>query len=156
MSIKNGFTIVELLIVIVVIAILASISIVAYTGIQSRANDSAVQADLGTFAKQMETQKADIGRYPGVLTSAMGFKFSKGSYGLDAQNYNVRYCYNSSTDDYILLANSKSGAYYKAQSGVVQSTAGTYGWGVCSQVGLSSTNPSQNGLQSTTWASWTN
>lgn len=37
---KLGFTIVELLIVIVVIAILASISVVAYSGIQARANDS--------------------------------------------------------------------------------------------------------------------
>lgn len=38
-----GFTIVELLIVIVVIAILATISVVAYTGIQSRANDSIIR-----------------------------------------------------------------------------------------------------------------
>ena len=34
---KSGFTIVELLIVIVVIGILAAITIVAYNGIQSRA-----------------------------------------------------------------------------------------------------------------------
>lgn len=43
---QAGFTIVELLIVIVVIAILAMISIVAYSGIQNRAYDSAVQSDL--------------------------------------------------------------------------------------------------------------
>ena len=36
---KSGFTIVELLIVVVVIAILAAISIVAYAGIQNRANE---------------------------------------------------------------------------------------------------------------------
>ena len=38
---QKGFTIVELLIVVVVIAILAAISIVAYTGITNRANTSA-------------------------------------------------------------------------------------------------------------------
>ncbi len=47
-----GFTIVELLIVIVVIAILAAISVVAYTGIQNRANDAAVKSDLANAAKK--------------------------------------------------------------------------------------------------------
>jgi general secretion pathway protein G len=38
---QTGFTIVELLIVIVVIGILAAITLVAYNGLQDRANDSA-------------------------------------------------------------------------------------------------------------------
>lgn len=41
---KRGFTIVELLIVIVVIAILAAITVVAYNGIQNRARASGAQA----------------------------------------------------------------------------------------------------------------
>ena len=47
----NGFTIVELLIVIVVIAVLAAITIVAYNGIQARANQSKMQADLSQIKK---------------------------------------------------------------------------------------------------------
>lgn len=47
---SSGFTIVELLIVIVVIAILAAISVVAYNGVQVRAND----AKMGTAANQVE------------------------------------------------------------------------------------------------------
>lgn len=39
---RRGFTIVELLIVIVVIAVLAAITIVAYNGIQQRANNTAI------------------------------------------------------------------------------------------------------------------
>ena len=40
---QKGFTIVELLIVIVVIAILATITIVAYNGVSQRAKESATQ-----------------------------------------------------------------------------------------------------------------
>jgi prepilin-type N-terminal cleavage/methylation domain-containing protein len=47
----RGFTIIELLVVIVVIAILAAISIVAYTGIQTQAQASSVVAGL----KQIDT-----------------------------------------------------------------------------------------------------
>lgn len=47
----SGFTIVELLIVIVVIAILAAISVVAYNGIQTRARDAARDTALSTLKK---------------------------------------------------------------------------------------------------------
>lgn len=61
---RSGFTLVELLIVIVVIAILASISIVAYQGIQSRARDTQRLQDVKTIAKAMEMYYADKGVYP--------------------------------------------------------------------------------------------
>ena len=49
---QSGFTIVELLIVIVVIAILAAISIVAYNGIQARSNTAAAESAADTVAKK--------------------------------------------------------------------------------------------------------
>lgn len=60
----SGFTIVELLIVIVVIAILAAISIVAYSGITARANDSQRMSDLAAINKALALYKADHGSYP--------------------------------------------------------------------------------------------
>jgi len=62
---KNvGFTIVELLIVIVVIAILAAISIVAYNGIQQRARDTQRSSDISGIVKGLELYYIDKGTYP--------------------------------------------------------------------------------------------
>lgn len=68
---QAGFTIVELLIVIVVIAILAVIVVVAYNGIQQQARVSVVQADLGQAKKQLEMYKQTqaSGSYPALLSS---------------------------------------------------------------------------------------
>lgn len=60
----QGFTIVELLIVIVVLAVLASISFVAYQGIQTRAHNSALQNDLTQFARKIQLIAADTGTIP--------------------------------------------------------------------------------------------
>ena len=67
---KNGFTIVELLIVIVVIAILAAISVVAYNGIQERARFSSMRSDIASINKAIQLYYADNGSYP--ITPAGG------------------------------------------------------------------------------------
>lgn len=61
---KRGFTIVELLIVIVVIAILAAISVVAYNGAQNRSKNSATQSTLRQVQKLVESYNASTGSYP--------------------------------------------------------------------------------------------
>lgn len=60
----TGFTLVELLIVIVVIAILASISIVAFSGIQERARDVKRASDLDNLVKSMSLWSIQTGNRP--------------------------------------------------------------------------------------------
>ncbi len=64
----HGFTIVELLIVIVVIGILATIVIVAYNGIQTRAANSATYAAASNAMKLVRTYVVANDAYP--LTAA--------------------------------------------------------------------------------------
>lgn len=66
---KSGFTIVELLIVIVVIGILAAITIVAYNGVQDRAYTTTLKSDLSNASQQMELANATVGSYPTTLPS---------------------------------------------------------------------------------------
>lgn len=58
---SNAFTIVELLIVIVVIAILAAISVVAYNGVQARAQQSKINSDLGQLQKAISGARINAG-----------------------------------------------------------------------------------------------
>lgn len=67
MSIKNkqqGFTIVELLIVIVVIGILAALVITTFTGIQQKARNTERETDIKAIHGQVEAYYAQEGKYP--------------------------------------------------------------------------------------------
>jgi type IV pilus assembly protein PilA len=61
---QRGFTIVELLIVIVVIGILAAIVITSFAGVQAKARDAKRQTDIRALAAQLEKYYADNNGYP--------------------------------------------------------------------------------------------
>lgn len=61
---NRGFTIVELLVVIVVIAILASITVMAYIGVQNRAKTSAGQSLTGDVARKAQAYQTMNSYYP--------------------------------------------------------------------------------------------
>jgi prepilin-type N-terminal cleavage/methylation domain-containing protein len=86
-SLKNrskGFTIVELLIVIVVIAILATLVIVTFTGIQQKARDSQRQTDINAVDSHLEAYYAEHGNYPTAAQMNDATWVSTNMKGLDA------------------------------------------------------------------------
>jgi prepilin-type N-terminal cleavage/methylation domain-containing protein len=69
---RAGFTIIELLIVIVIIGILASITLVSYSGVTQRANNASAEQAARTAAGEIESYNSVTGSYPydtSVLTS---------------------------------------------------------------------------------------
>lgn len=61
---QQGFTIVELLIVIVVIGILAALVITTFTGIQQKARNTERTTDIKALHGQVEAYYAQNGKYP--------------------------------------------------------------------------------------------
>lgn len=72
MKSQKGFTIVELLIVIVIIGILAAIVIVAYNGVTNRAKASKTQSTVANILKKAEAYNAENGTYPTTLATLTG------------------------------------------------------------------------------------
>lgn len=68
--VSHGFTIVELLIVVVIIGILAAIVVVAYNGLTSQAKVSKVHSDISQVNKQIQVYQTLNGEYP-VTSSTM-------------------------------------------------------------------------------------
>lgn len=76
---RYGFTIVELLVVIVVIGILAGVTVLAYTGIQDRARNVQLIASADTAAKAIVLYSAQNGTYPATVDESVGSLLESGA-----------------------------------------------------------------------------
>lgn len=81
---SSGFTIVELLIVVVVIAILAAITIVAYNGVTNKAKDSARVSELAQWKK-----KSEIAKIQNSIECPDGYVFVYGNSALGTSDFCV-------------------------------------------------------------------
>lgn len=110
---KDGFTIVELLIVVVVIAILAAITIVAYNGINNRAKESAIQSNLSQQAKKLLVWKVQNGeQYPASLADAQ----AQGMLGSASGVQYITYIPSPALTDFCATAERADGARYSVTS----------------------------------------
>ena len=94
-----GFTIVELLIVVIVIAILAAITVVAFNGIQTRAIKSTLAHSISSTINRIEADKVVRGTY---ATTLANLKEST-----DSNTSDVTYQYTSDGNTFCLTATLK-------------------------------------------------
>lgn len=105
----KGFTLVELIIVITVIAILAAITVVAYNGIQGRAQESSVKTDMYNIAKQVELYKTNTGKYPSIVQiEDLKIKVNKQAYGVNPIGATGFYCVKTDGSAFSIVTRVKS------------------------------------------------
>ena len=159
---NTGFTIVELLIVVVVIAILAAITIVSYNGISNRTHEAAVQSDMSGLAKKMEEFKTvrASGSYPSTSElSQAGIRISKGSYLADNSRNNFYYCVSADGQSYAFGIVTKTGKGFILSNGKAEerSPSSTYQSNTCQAVGYSNGDTGVSGyLVGGGWQRWVN
>ena len=108
---RSGFTIVELLIVITVIAILAAITIVAYSNVSQNALAASIQSDLSRAAKQIESYRVSVSssdNYPPDLNSAGVGNNGSNTFNYYYLNGSRSYCLTSSNGSITYSTSSSS------------------------------------------------
>ncbi len=101
---KNGFTIVELVVIIAVIVILATISVMSYTTVISEAHIKAIETDLRSSASALKKYRADNGSYPENFSEIDQFNSS-------GETMYV-YAYDDPTSSYCLQASAYDTTYF--------------------------------------------
>lgn len=115
-----GFTIIELLIVIVVIGILAAIIIVSYNAVVQKAHAAQVTSDLHGAAQQLETDRVTLGAYPAQQEDVNG---GKGFTSKDGTTYQYSVDNSASPATYCITATNGTTVYHQDQTGLAQSGA---------------------------------
>ncbi|CAA9463048.1 MAG: hypothetical protein AVDCRST_MAG58-2857 [uncultured Rubrobacteraceae bacterium] len=75
---EGGFTLIELMAVVVIIGILAAIAIPNYIGQQDKAKDAAAMAQLRTAATSQQLYHVDQNAYAGTATELEAYGFRQG------------------------------------------------------------------------------
>jgi prepilin-type N-terminal cleavage/methylation domain-containing protein len=82
---REGFTLIELMVVTLIIGLLAAIAQSAYSGLRERSMTSAAQVELRNVMTAAERYRAVTGQYPAAMTDLV-------SGGFHTQSTNIGFC----------------------------------------------------------------
>lgn len=114
-KINKGFTLVELLVVVGIIGILATLLMANFIGVRQRARDAQRKSDIRQIQSALEFYRSDIGSYPATI-SACGASLTGGS---PVNTYMQKIPCDPSGSGYY-----NSGSFYYTNSGGITYTLG--------------------------------
>lgn len=123
MDSEAGFTLIELVIVIVVLGILMSMAVPALSGVKNKADTAVAKADLHNIMQSLEMYYLDEGEYPGQATKGelgtieadldeLNIKNTAAAYdyvtdvGTEAQKYLISY--EAASDEFYYISTNES------------------------------------------------
>jgi prepilin-type N-terminal cleavage/methylation domain-containing protein len=80
---EDGFTLTELLVVIVIVGILTAIAIGFYSGAREKAGDATARSNIRIAVPAIEAYRSDNGSYAAVTLAALQASYSPGIQGIE-------------------------------------------------------------------------
>ncbi len=113
---EQGFTLVELIVVMLIVAILLTIAIGFYTGARDKAGDATARANIRIAIPAVEAYRSDEGTYAGMTLALLQTTYSPGVQGIEIVSADV--------DDYCIRASAGGRIWYKqSDAGDITTTA---------------------------------
>ena len=106
MQSEQGFTLVELVIVLAIMAILLAVAVGFQAGATERAADATARANLRTAVPAIEAYRSDAGTYAGMTVAALQATYSPGIEGITVLS--------ATGATYCVTASVNGAAWYKA------------------------------------------
>jgi type IV pilus assembly protein PilA len=106
---EKGFTLIEIILVMIILPILTAVAVPSYLGFKDRANKSAAVADVRSVIPSVESYFADKGTYTGMTIAGLKATYDQ---ALDPSTYTIPAASLSSTS-YCVQAKSQNKTAFK-------------------------------------------
>lgn len=99
---KNGYTLLELIVVISIMALLIAGGVATYSALMKQSRDGRRKADLENIRSALEMYRSNTGSYPVALSTLTGPTIYLKSVPTDPRSPTYSYYYTGSSSDYTL------------------------------------------------------
>ncbi|MGM0366333.1 MAG: type II secretion system protein GspG [Actinomycetota bacterium] len=104
---NRGFTLVELMVVVLIVAVLIGISVPAYLIFRERAREASTKSEMKSIVIAIEMYRNDYSVYPSQENFPHDINNYFGAQAPEADFWNTPYVYDSDGDKYLLRSNGK-------------------------------------------------